>query len=99
MYNLINVCITIHNYFFYYVLQMYFFGYTLIYVLIHSIFFYDRLTMNIKRPNPIKKVLSFEITKQLTKPRKREDEKNEDLNCNPSFTEFNSSLSYSQFYM
>ena len=55
--------------------------------------------MNIKRPNPIKKVLSFEITKQLTKPRKREDEKNEDLNCNPSFTEFNSSLSYSQFYM
>ena len=54
---------------------MYFFGNTLIYVLIHSIVFYERLTMNIKRPNPIKKVLSFEITKQLTKASKREGPK------------------------
>ena len=55
--------------------------------------------MNIKRPNPIKKVLSFEITKQLTKPSKREGAKNEDLNFNPSFTEFSNSISYGQFYM
>ena len=43
--------------------------------LIHSTIFYDRLTMNIKRPNPIQKVLSFKITKQLIKPSKREDKK------------------------
>ena len=53
----------------------FFWKYPYIHRLIHSIIFYERLTMNIKRPNPIQKVLSFEITKQLTKPRKREDEK------------------------
>ena len=77
----------------------FFSGNTLIYRLIYSIVFYERLTMNIKRPNPIQKVLSFEITKQLTKPSKREGAKNEDINCNPSFTEFNSSISYGKFYM
>ena len=76
-----------------------YFGNSPIYILIHSIVFYERLTMNIKRPNHIQKVLSFEITKQLTKPSKREGAKNEALNCNPSFTEFNSSISYGQFYM
>ena len=38
--------------------------------LIHSTIFYDRLTMNIKQPNLIQKVLSFTTTKQLTKPSK-----------------------------
>ena len=42
---------------------------------IYSTIFYDRLTMNIKRPNPIQKVLSFKITKQLIKTSKREDKK------------------------
>jgi hypothetical protein len=55
--------------------------------------FYNRLTMNIKRPHPVQKVISFEITKQLTKSSKREDRQNEALNCNTSFTEFNSSIS------
>ena len=31
--------------------------------------------MNIKRPKSIEKVLSFVITKQLTKPIKRQEEK------------------------
>ena len=54
--------------------NVFFFGNTLIYVLIHSIVFYERLTMNIyiKRPNPIQKVIS---TKQLIKPSKREGQK------------------------
>ena len=69
-----------------------------IYILIHSIVFYERLTMNIK-PNPNQKIFSFEITKQLTKPSKREGTKNEALNCIPSFTEFSNSISYGQFYM
>ena len=75
------------------------FPYIYIYILIHSIVFYERLTMNIKRPNLIQKVLSFEITKQLTKSSKRDDKKNEALDCNTIFTEFNSSISYRQFYM
>ena len=66
--------------------------------LIHSTIFYDRLTMNIKQPNLIQKVLSFVVTKQRTKPRKTE--KNEGLlNCKTSFTEFNGSIFYCQLYL
>ena len=61
-------------------------------MIIHSTFFYDRSTMNIKRPDPIQIVFSFIPTKQLTKPSKREDKKNEAFNCNTIFTEFNSSI-------
>ena len=64
--------------------------------LIHSTIFYDRLTINIKQPNLIQKVLSFVLTKQLT----RKTEKNEGLlHCNTSFTEFNGSISYCQLYL
>ena len=66
--------------------------------LIHSTIFYDRLTVNIKQPYLIQKLLSFVITKQLTKPRKTE--KNEGLlHCNTSFTEFNGSIFYCQLYL
>ena len=65
--------------------------------LIHSTIFYDRLTINIKQPNLIQKVLSFTTTKQLTKPSKTE--KNEGLHCNTSFSEFNGSISYCQLYL
>ena len=64
--------------------------------LIHSTIFYDRLTINIKQPNLIQKVLSFVLTKQLT----RKTEKNEGLlNCKTSFTEFNGSIFYCQLYL
>ena len=53
----------------------FFWKYPYIYISIYSTIFYDRLTMNIKRPNPIQKVLSFKITKQLIKPSKGEDKK------------------------